>query len=284
MITRLEAELPQFVAAHMLHVEDGRQSWRISTRAPALGDVDYGVLLENLRNRVDPLIRGAWEEYEQTKREKREAWKKNEANKDPADREPLPPDLQPDPGPTISATYTGLTPLVYTAQRALLHDLILSFLTALALVTLVMILVQRSLAAGFLAMAPNVFPSAILFGAMGWLGFMVDIGTVMTASVALGIAVDGTLHFLTWYRSERGKGRTPTEAVERTYRHCGVAMTQTTLICGLGLLVFTFSGFLPTRKFAIMMVALLTAALVGDLVLLPALLMSPLGKLKSLAR
>ena len=271
---RLNDELPNFVKAHMLYMADGRQSWRVSTRAPALGDVDYGQLLEDVRNRVNPLLEEAWNEWREAKRKSDAAGESGELTESTESIEPQ----------RISATFTGLTPLVYTAQRALLHDLTVSFLTALALVTIVMILVQRSVSAGLLAMAPNVFPSAILFGAMGWLGILVDIGTVMTASVALGIAVDGTLHFLTWYRRERREGMTPTEAVERTFRHCGVAMTQTTLICGLGLLVFTISGFLPTRKFALMMIALLTAALVGDLILLPALLMSPLGRLKSLSR
>lgn len=251
---------------------DGRQSWRVSTRAPAMGDVDYGVLLQAVRKRVDPILEEAWEEWQKDQRRSNALAQAAEILPTGAERQ------------GFSATYTGLTPLVYTAQRALLNDLIVSFLTALVLVTLVMIAVQRSLLAGLLAMAPNVFPSAVLFGAMGWLGLLVDIGTVMTASVALGIAVDGTLHYLTWFRRERREGRGPREAVERTYRHCGVAMTQTTLICGLGLLVFATSGFLPTRKFALMMVALLLAALVGDLVLLPALLLSPLGRLKPLSR
>jgi hypothetical protein len=55
-------------------------------------------------------------------------------------------------------------------------------------------------------------------------------------------------------------------------------MTQTTLIGGLGLSVFALSTFTPTQRFGLMMLALLAAALVGDLVLLPALLASPLGK------
>jgi hypothetical protein len=53
---------------------------------------------------------------------------------------------------------------------------------------------------------------------------------------------------------------------------------QTTVICGLGLMVMAVSGFLPTQRFALMMVGLLSAALVGDLILLPALLLSPMGR------
>jgi hypothetical protein len=141
-----------------------------------------------------------------------------------------------------------------------------------------MIIVQRSLAAGLLAMLPNMFPTFVLFGTMGWLNQPVDIGSMMTASVALGIAVDGTLHFLNWFRREIGQGRTRRDAVAQCYRHCARAIAQTAFICGLGLLVYSLSGFVPTQRFAWMMCALLTAALVGDLLLLPALLVSPLGR------
>ena len=54
-------------------------------------------------------------------------------------------------------------------------------------------------------MIPNVFPVILIFGAMGHLGVLVDIGTMMTASVALGVAVDDTIHFLTWFRRASGR-------------------------------------------------------------------------------
>ncbi len=62
-------------------------------------------------------------------------------------------------------------------------------------------------------------------------------------------------------------------------RRCAGAMIHTTLVCSLALLVFSFSSFMPIRRFAWLMAALLIAALVGDVILLPALLASPLGKL-----
>ena len=68
------------------------------------------------------------------------------------------------------------------------------------------------------------------------------------------------------------------DAILEAYRRVGTAMTQTTLIGGLGLAVFALSTFTPTQRFGVMMVTLLAAALVGDLVLLPALLASPLGR------
>jgi multidrug efflux pump subunit AcrB len=101
---------------------------------------------------------------------------------------------------------------------------------------------------------------------------------MMTASVAMGVAVDDTIHFLTWFRGGVLQGKTRREAIMLAYDRCAGAMTQTTLIGGLGLSVFAFSTFTPTQRFGVMMLTLLGAALVGDLIFLPAILASPLGK------
>ncbi|MCA9267367.1 MAG: MMPL family transporter, partial [Planctomycetales bacterium] len=150
----------------------------------------------------------------------------------------------------ISATYTGVMPLAYEVQRALLKDLIKSFLSAVALVSLVMVFLQRSLLAGVISMIPNVFPMIVLFGVTSWRRMPIDIGSVMTASVALGIAVDDTLHFLTWFNQEHARSNDRRAAVKLAFRHCAKAMLQTTLICSTGLAVYSFSWFMPTRRFA----------------------------------
>ena len=159
----------------------------------------------------------------------------------------------------------------------MLEDLFNSFLLALVLVGIVMIIALRSVRSGLMAMIPNVFPTLLLFGGMGWIGRPVDIGSVMTASVALGIAVDGTFHFLKWFNHCLRMGKSQREAISVAYQHCGRALVQTTIICASGLLIFSFSEFLPVRQFSLMMMWLLIAALVGDLVLLPALLAGRLG-------
>ena len=241
----LTNDKPGFIQTGMLAESDQEETWRISVRVPVFGEHDYGALLDELRERVEPVLS-----------------KYREAGFD-----------------GIEATYTGLTPVVHEAEHALLSDLMVSFLTATGLVLIVMIAVIRNVFGGILVMLPNVFPALLLFGSMGWLGQSVDIGTVMTASVALGIAVDDTLHFLTWFRRELDNGNSPQLAVAKTMQHCAKAMIQTTAICGLGLIVLALSGFIPTQRFALMMFALLTFALLGDLVLLPALLAGRAGQL-----
>lgn len=193
----------------------------------------------------------------------------------------------------VSAVYTGVIPIVYKAQRSLLTSLFDSIFLSFIMIACVMMLLLRpwgerltwknilNFRGGFLAMLPNIFPIVMVFGMMGHLapwGIKVDIGSMMTASVAMGIAVDDTIHFLTWYREALAAGLKRKEAIMESYRRCATAMTQTTLIAGFGLFAFAFSTFTPTQRFGTLMLILLGMALVGDLIFLPALLSSPLGK------
>ena len=238
---RLPNSRQRYVDAHFLADSGGEQLWRISVRAKALSEVDYGRFVEVLRRRVDPI-------------------------------------LSAQPGGGVRATYTGVIPLIYKAQRQLFNDLLKSFLTAFFVIALVMIVALRSVSAGLLAMLPNVFPAVIVFGFMGWAGLLVEIGSVMTASAALGIAVDDTFHFLTWFRRGIRDGMPRHRALRFAYQRCARAMLSTTVICGAGLVVFSLSSFMPIVHFAWLMVVLLIAALLGDLVLLPAMLAGPLGR------
>ena len=193
-------------------------------------------------------------------------------------------------GDPIQVVYTGVVPVVYKAQRTLLNSLVESIAMAFVMIAAVMMVLLRDWRrplsitntinplAGMVSMVPNVFPVVIIFGWMGHRGTMIDIGTMMCASVAMGVAVDDTIHFLTWFRIGLRNGLSRNDAVLEAYRRVATAMTQTTLIGGLGLAVFALSTFTPTQRFGVMMVTLLAAALIGDLVLLPALLAGPLGR------
>ena len=240
MASRIEHARQQFIDGGFVAQIDGQQRWRISVRVDALSDVDYAHFTNNLREHVDPILASM-------------------------------------PEAAASATYTGVIPLIYKAQRQLFNDLLKSFLLAFGVIALVMIAALRSPLAGLSAMAPNLFPIIIIFGYMGWRGILIEIGSVMTASAALGIAVDDTFHFLTWFRRGVGEGKKRRRSLRFAYQRCAAAMLATTLICSCGLAVFAVSDFMPIAHFAWMMVALLAAAVVGDLVFLPAMLAGPWG-------
>jgi hypothetical protein len=146
------------------------------------------------------------------------------------------------------------------------------------MITPIMMLSIRSILGGLLIMIPNVLPVTLAFGMMGWMDWSLDIAGILTASVALGIAVDDTLHFVCWYQRERQDGRSAKEAVRRTFDRCSSAMLHTTLISCGAMLPFLFADFMPTQQFSRLMITMLSLALIGDLVLLPALILSPLGR------
>ncbi|MEM9410232.1 MAG: MMPL family transporter, partial [Planctomycetota bacterium] len=190
----------------------------------------------------------------------------------------------------IGTIYTGIIPIVYKAQNQLLKSLTNSIALAFVLIAFVMMVLLRNwqqnlkpenalnISGGLISMLPNVFPIVIVFGAMGHLDIAVDIGSMMTASVAMGVAVDDTIHFLNWYRKGLSLGESRLDSIRLAYKRVATAMTQTTLIGGLGLSAFALSTFTPTQRFGVMMLFMLAAALIGDLILLPAILASPLGK------
>ncbi|MDZ4853032.1 MAG: MMPL family transporter [Pirellulaceae bacterium] len=178
----------------------------------------------------------------------------------------------------LSAVYTGVVPIVYKAQRELLKSLIESTLWSFLTITPLMMLVTRSIRAGALAMLPNVIPVLCIFGAMGWLDIAIDIGSMMSASIALGVAVDDTIHFLSWFREDLLKLRNRHQAIIAAYKRCAVPTLQAALISGIGLSVFAFSTFTPTQRFGWLMLTILIAGVVSELIMLPALIASPFGK------
>jgi hypothetical protein len=95
--------------------------------------------------------------------------------------------------------------------------------------------------------------------------------------VALGVTVDDVVHFMLWFRRGIADGLDRKQATMLAYKGCARAMYQSWGVIGIGLSVFSLSPFGPTQRFGYMMLSMLTIALVGNLVLMPALLSGPLG-------
>ena len=238
----LPVAAPHFSEHRYFHQSGGDQRWRVTAYVSALERIDYAQMLASIRERLTSVGVG------------------NQAETG------------------ISVHLTGVMPLVHAIQRALMRDLFVSFLSAFGVIFVVMTIVQAGVVTAAISMIPNFFPTVFMFGLLGWIALPLDIGSVMTASIALGIAIDDVLHFLTFYRQGLSRGLSRQEAVHATYQQCGFAMLVSSLVCGLGPLVFSFSDFLPTSRFAWMMLLLLMVAVLGDLILLPALVVGPLGK------
>ncbi len=257
----LEPHREEFAHAGYLAHHDGQELFRISLRLGAFDDTDYGAFVAHIRQVIE--------------------------GPDGVLARQVAPELgraQIDVARAIHVTYTGVVPIVYKAQRELLEGLKRSYVMAFGLISLMMIGMiagvcglLRAVPAGMLAMVPNVFPTLMVFGFISWQGVAVDVGSMMTASVALGLAVDDTVHFLAWFGRAARLGWSRADATRNAYAHCARAMTQTSIVCGAGIAMHFFSTFTPTMQFGTFMLPLVFMALVGDLVLLPAILASPLG-------
>jgi predicted RND superfamily exporter protein len=244
---RLVAHRDDFVREEYLadDAKTGQELWRISLRVAALADIDYGEFINDIQGKVDPLVQAEQQQGVQG---------------------------------IVGVTYTGLTPVVYMAERALLNGLVESFFGAFVMMAAVMTLVFRDIRAGLYTMLPNVWPVAVVFGLMSWFGIALDIGTMMTASVAMGVCVDDTVHFANWFRRGTRRGLNRHDAVVFAYENSAGAIYQSTVIVALGLVTFALSTFMPTRRFGLLMCTLLAFGLVADLVLTPAMLSGAIGR------
>jgi uncharacterized protein len=239
---RLMLARPQFLKSGYLTSAQGEELWRISLRVNAVRDIDYLKFKKDLQAKVDPI-------------------------------------LETSSGSShVRAVYTGAVPIIYKARWSLLEGLALGFSTDLALIVVAVMIALRHWSNGLLMLLASVFPMTLVFGLMGWTGTLVDIGSIMTPCVALGVTVDDIIHFALWFRRGIDRGDTAEQAVQLAYQGCGRAMLQSWGVIGLGLSAFALSTFVPTFRFGALMIALLTVGLAGNLLFLPALLAGPLGR------
>ncbi|MGK0361551.1 MAG: putative RND superfamily exporter protein [Bradymonadia bacterium] len=167
---------------------------------------------------------------------------------------------QPLAGVTVSVT--GNYGLLLEAQRGLLSTLTTSLLLTALLIELLILVALRDLRLAAAALLPNAAPIAVNFVVMMALDIPLDVGTCMTAAVALGIAVDDTLHVLMAWQAD----------ARTVARSTGRALVWTTAIIGAGFLTLLGADFGPTRNFGLLCATAMLTAVIADLVLLPALL------------
>jgi predicted RND superfamily exporter protein len=151
-------------------------------------------------------------------------------------------------------------------------DLASSLGTAAIIIFIVMTLAYRSIRIGLITVIPNLFPLVVTASMMVLFGHPLEIASVCAFTVCLGIAVDDTIHFLTQYRSEIDRHGNAEQAIRDAFQGVGSAMIITTFILIAGFGTVLTSDLPGQRYFAAMAVSTIAAALVGDLVFLPALL------------
>ncbi len=135
----------------------------------------------------------------------------------------------------------------------------------------------RSLRLALLSLVPNLVPLLWVLVAMAFFEIDLNVTTGVIFTIAFGIAVDDTLHFLAGLH-ERRRGSSPLEAIRATLRETGAALVLTTVVLGFGFLVLCISNFRTNRYLGALVALTLGFALLCDLLVLPALLSLGLGR------
>ena len=187
--------------------------------------------------------------------------------------------------PRLEFHTTGAAKLFSIEVAELTKSQIQSFGLAFAVICVLMILVFRSWRAGLVAMIPNALPVLLTLGLMGLVKIPLDLATVMIACIAIGIAVDDTIHFLVRYhRFQEGyvkkRDGSHTEggpslrvrAIHHTMLESGRAIIFTSFVIAGGFLIFVLSSFAANRHFGALLAFTMLSALAADLLVLPVLI------------
>lgn len=176
--------------------------------------------------------------------------------------------------PKIKVRPTGNLVLLTGTASDIVAGQIESLSIALGVIFIVMSAMFLSVKVGLLAILPNVLPILIFFGVMGWSGIFLNLGTSLIAAIALGIAVDSTIHYMSRLNLELKGAVDQVSALVGTLRIVGAPIIYATVALFLGFLTFSFSSFVPIQQFGVLTGATMATALVANLVLLPAVLAS----------
>jgi hypothetical protein len=174
----------------------------------------------------------------------------------------------------IEESHYSLTNL-FILYQDILQRLFKSQITTLGIVyaalTLTFWLIFRSIKVALIGMVPNILSTALVLGMMGWLRIPLDLMTITIAAIAMGIAVDDTIHYTHRYLEEIEQNDAA-QAVQRTHGSVGFAILYTSVLITLGFSLLAFSDFVPSVLFGLLTGLAMAAALLSDLCVLPALL------------
>jgi len=174
----------------------------------------------------------------------------------------------------IKTSITGSTLLFIRGNKFLIENLQMSLLLAFIVIAIIMGILFASVRMIIISLIPNLIPLLITAGIMGYFGIPLKPSTALIFSIAFGISVDDSIHFLAKYRQElfANKFFVPV-AISRSIRETGASMTYTSIVLFFGFVIFIFSDFGGTVALGLLTSITLIFAMLTNLTLLPALLM-----------
>ncbi len=176
------------------------------------------------------------------------------------------------PEDVARVSMTGAVYNLLSTVGLLIFDMVRTFGVAFLAISIIMVLLLRDWKLGLIAMAPNLLPIVFILGLMGYADIPIDMMNLMIASIALGIAVDDTIHFLHHYRVHYDVHGKVEAAIQHSLQHTGRALVVTSVILSLGFFVYLFSMISGISRFGMLIGLTVIIAVVLDLTMAPALL------------
>ncbi|MFZ5562921.1 MAG: efflux RND transporter permease subunit [Thermodesulfobacteriota bacterium] len=170
-------------------------------------------------------------------------------------------------------TLTGMSLILARTLPATLSSMKESYLLATVIISVLMVFLAGNVKIGLLAMFPNLLPILLVMGSLAALGVPMDMTTLMIGSIAIGLVVDDTMHFIHHFRGNLDRTGDPEEAVRRTLLGTGRALLITTVVLSGGFLALTAAVMPHLSRFGLLLALALVLALIADFVLTPALMM-----------
>ena len=170
-------------------------------------------------------------------------------------------------------TYTGTSVVASNGTRYMIYNLFTSLAIAILLIGLLMAILFRSFRMVIISLIPNFIPLLFTAAIMGYAGIPIKPSTILVFSIAFGISVDDTIHFLAKFRQElKTHGHDFRRCILVALRETGVSMIYTSIVLFFGFLVFAFSEFGGTKALGVLVSLTLLVAMFSNLLILPALL------------
>ena len=174
--------------------------------------------------------------------------------------------------PETQVTLTGMMALLARTIYNAIKSMAKSYAIALVVITILMVLLIGRLRIGLLSMFPNLAPILLMLGVIGAFSIPMDLFTMMVASVAIGLAVDDTIHFMHNFRRYYDQSGDPQKAVYETLHTTGRAMLVTTIVLSIGFFIFAFATMNNVINFGLLTGFTIIMALVADYLIAPALM------------
>ncbi len=168
---------------------------------------------------------------------------------------------------------TGMTPLLVNTFSQAIHSSVVSYIIAGIGITLMMMLILGSFRLGILSMVPNITPIIMGLLIMYIDNIPLDMFTLLIGSIAIGLAVDDTIHFMHNFRRYYLASGDPAKAIEQTFFTTGKAMVITSIVLSLGFFAYLAANMISVQNFGLITGSVILFALFADLLLAPALMM-----------